>query len=470
MGITGAVLYQVSPIKISSILSLPPVDDIPPSIRITSPSYPPVDDIPPSIRITSPSYPPSIFSGNITIKGVTNDSSGIRAISANAHTFPFNGTMSIKPASEPSLIPENDFSRWSIPFVFENSGVYRIVVTVKDNSNNLGYAETTINLVSSQKGMVLNKSEVINPRLAFVRYTFTESAYLQNGFYDFYYKYGFPPSEINITSDLNSLTVKTIPATPEIIETNALFRLSNLTALLPEGDEFRFWLPFIDHVKKVVPNATLTVIRDEDVHDGHIFHRGINKTNAYDVLLLFHNEYVTQDEYYNLRQFVSNGGTIIFIDANALYAEVRYDRDNDTISLVKGHDWEFDGKVAKSSVQERWFDESKEWVGGNFLATDISEKITFTNNPFNYTHFEEQFVNNPNAKIIIDYGIKFTPEHYQKDPSLREIKVATYTLDHGKGRVIMVGLTGHKLADNESFLRFFDKLISEEAIRHSLQQ
>ena len=63
--------------------------------------------------------------------------------------------------------------------------------------------------------------------------------------------------------------------------------------------------------------------------------------------MLFHNEYVTQKEYDNLRQFVKNGGTIVFIDANVFYAEVRYDRDNHTITLVKGHYWEFDGKARK---------------------------------------------------------------------------------------------------------------------------
>ena len=69
-----------------------------------------------------------------------------------------------------------------------------------------------------------------------------------------------------------------------------------------------------------------------------------NKTNAYDILLLFHNEYVTQDEYNNLKQFVSKGGTIVFIDSNIFYAQVRYDKDNRTVTLVKGHNWQFDGK------------------------------------------------------------------------------------------------------------------------------
>jgi N,N-dimethylformamidase beta subunit-like, C-terminal len=447
------VLFQLSPIK----LNLPPI-----KLNL----LPLRDDVPPSINITYPSYPPTILSGNIIIKGITNDSGGIKAISADAHTFPFNGSMPIKPAAEPSLISEGNWSKWSVPFAFNNLGVYRIVVTVRDNANNLGYAETTINVVPFNGTLATTIGEYKKPRIAFVRYTFTESAYRDNGFYDFYYKHGFPPSELKITTDLNKLTVKTTPSTPEILSDNAILNLTNITTLLPPGDEFNFWIPFIDHVKKVAPNATVTVIRDEDVHDGHIFYKD-NKTNAYDVLMLLHNEYATQDEYDNLKQFVKNGGTIVFIDPNTLYAEVSYDRDNDTIRLVKGHDWEFDGKTARSSVQERWYNETKEWVGGNFLATDIKENITFTNNPFNYTHFEEQYVNNPKDKIIIDYGIKFPQKDYLKDPSLKQTRVATYTLDYGKGKVIMLGLTGHNLAFNESFMRFFDDLITDQALSNS---
>jgi len=98
--------------------------------------------------------------------------------------------------------------------------------------------------------------------------------------------------------------------------------------------------------------------------------------------------------------------------------------------------------------------------GNRFRA----ENITFANNPFNYTHFEEQFVNNPKDKIIIDYGIKFPQSLHTKDPSLKQMRVATYTLDYGKGKVIMLGLTGHKLANSESFLRFFDDFIINQAL------
>jgi len=374
--------------------------------------------------------------------------------------------MSITPAKSPSLIPMGNLSKWSIPFEFKKPGVYRIVVTVRDKANNLAYAETTVNIVPLNETSISGGGHE-NPRIAFVRYTNTESAYLDNGFYDFYYKHDFPSPEKKITTDLNLLTVKTIPSTSELVEENTLFKLTNTTALLPTGDEFHFWIPFIDHVKKAAPNSTVTVMRDEDVNDGHIFY-GDTKTNAYDALLLFHNEYVTQQEYANLRQFVINGGTIMFIDPNILYAEVRYDRDNHTITLVKGHDWKFDGKVAQSDVQERWYNETKDWVGGNFLATDIHENVTFSNNPFNYTHFEEQFVNNPKDKIILDYGVTLPPQ-YLKNPSLKKIKVATYSLDSGNGKVIMLGLTGHNLANNQAFLRFFDNLITREVLANSFK-
>jgi len=442
------------------------------------------NDSTPSVNITYPSYPPTVLSGNITIKGIANDSNGIKAISADAQTFPFNGSMPIKPASIPSLITEGNRSKWSIPFAFNNSGVYRIVVTVRDNANNLGYAETTVNVVPLN-GTLSNSIEGKEPRISFVRPTFTEAAYQEHGFYRFYFKYGFPPIGKNITTDLDMLTVKTPRSVAEFLDENNLRSLTNVTALIPlNGTELhdvsydffpnpqKFWTPFINHVKKVAPNSTLTVMRDEDVHDGHILY-GDNKTNAYDILILFHNEYVTQSEYDNLRQFVKNGGSIVFIDANVFYAEVSYDRDNHTITLVKGHSWQFDGKTAKRSPSERWYNETKEWVGGNFLVNDIETNIIFTNNLFNYTHFEEQYVNNPNVKIINDYGIKF-PNDYIKvysvkselpiDKKLEDVIVATYALEYGKGNVIVSGLTGRLLADNQQFMNFFEDVMLSKAL------
>jgi len=453
VGITAIVVFQASPARLYV--------------------FPEQDRTPPAVSITDPAYPPTLLSGNITLKGITNDSSGIEAISADAHTYPFNGTMPLKPANTPSLISEGNKSKWSVPFAFKKPGVYRIVVTVRDNANNLNYAETTVNVVPFKETSNVSDTNVsdtnVNPRIAFVRYTNTESAYSNNGFYDFYDKYGFPSPGKKITTDLNLLTVGTQPSTSEIIDTKKILNLTNTTALLPAGDAFSFWIPFIDHVRRAVPNGTVTIMRDEDIHDGHIFYPD-NKTDAYDALLLFHNEYVTQQEYDNLRQFVRNGGTIVFIDPNVFYAEVLYDRSNHTITFVKGHDWEFDGKAARPSVSERWLNETKEWIGGNFLVSPININITFANNPFNYTHFEEQYVNNPKDKIIIDYGIKVPPIDKFTDPYFKAKKVATYSIEYGKGKVIMIGLYGQNLDKNEDFMKFFDKLITDQILANSTKQ
>jgi len=372
-------------------------------------------------------------------------------------------------------ISGNNWSHWSVPFIINTTGTYRIVIQAIDKAGNVNYAETTINVPINQKNTTLidglggHKNNTA-PKIAFVRPIFTEAAYKHRGFYDFYFKYGIPKFQKNITSDLDMLTVKTGPSTPELI---SLYKLTNVDALIPAGDEYRFfWLPFIDHVKKFAPNGTVTVMRDEDVHDGHIFY-GNNKTNAYDVLLMFHSEYVTQQEYDNLKQFVENGGTIVFIDPNILYAEVRYDKDDHTITLVKGHNWEFDGKSARRSVAERWYNETKDWVGGNYLLNYISSNTTFTNNPFNYTHDEEQFVNNPKDKIIIDYGIQFPKDFEQVqsekkelpvDKRLEDVIVASYSLMYGDGKVLMLGIRGEDLVKNEQFMEFFDNVIMTESL------
>jgi hypothetical protein len=47
-----------------------------------------------------------------------------------------------------------------------------------------------------------------------------------------------------------------------------------------------------------------------------------NKTNRNDILILGHQEYVTQQEYSNPKKFVANRGTMILLDGNVFYAQV----------------------------------------------------------------------------------------------------------------------------------------------------
>jgi len=69
----------------------------------------------------------------------------------------------------------------------------------------------------------------------------------------------------------------------------------------------------------------------------------------YDKIILLHNEYVTKNEF----EAITSHPKVLYLYPNALYAEVNYDLESDTISLIKGHgypeleiingfEWEFD--------------------------------------------------------------------------------------------------------------------------------
>jgi hypothetical protein len=55
----------------------------------------------------------------------------------------------------------------------------------------------------------------------------------------------------------------------------------------------------------------------------------------YDVVILLHNEYVTKKEFNAL----SNFPNLIFLHPNALYAEIDVDYDDNTITLIRGHEY-----------------------------------------------------------------------------------------------------------------------------------
>jgi hypothetical protein len=261
--------------------------------------------------------------------------------------------------------------------------------------------------------------------IAYVKPVFTETAYQEFGFYDFYHKYSGASG--NVTEDLQWLK-------PAIYEKPLHDRL----------------VMFFDHIRGLNNNTDVAVITDLDLdlYDGNIL-----LDRKYDAVILGHQEYVTQKEYDILKEYVSEGGTLIVLNGNVLYAEVDYDPDANTLQLVKGHDWEFDGSVAKRSIKERWAEETSAWMGSNFLCATCT--ITFENNPFRYGHEEEQYVTNPSVEIILDYEAVL--EH---DPG-SDVTIATYRLDHGKGQVIVMGIYAEYVVKNKDFRDFFAGLLEE---------
>jgi hypothetical protein len=147
---------------------------------------------------------------------------------------------------------------------------------------------------------------------------------------------------------------------------------------------------------------------------------------------------------------------MIILDGNIFYAEVKYDKNAQNISLVKGHSWAYNGKSAWRSVSERWAKETSEWVGSNYLC--YSCNIRFTNDPFEYRHHEEQYITNPHDIILMNYNASLSNYPIQTRPV-----VATYELNYQKGRVISLGIYSDDILSNGRFDRFFDSLLLQYA-------
>ena len=285
-------------------------------------------------------------------------------------------------------------------------------------------------------------------KIGMVENSFTGAAYRDQGFYDFYKKHR---AEIkmgnNVTSDLNLLT-------PKIPNYSPQYHVS-------------IFEDFPTHLRKIFPSANVSILSDIDVHEGEIFNVKGNDTssNAYDILILGHQEYVTQQEYDNFKRFVANGGTLIILTGNVFYTEVKYDKQTNSITLVNGHGFKFDGKTAMKGVEERWEEETRKWLGSNFYPIYYWEKDyhQLDNNPFNYTGEqggEEQYYDktNPNIKILLDYN--------SSDP---RYPIATYELSYGKGKVIVIGLAAEDILDPchegcHKFYKMVDKLLINNAI------
>ena len=128
-------------------------------------------------------------------------------------------------------------------------------------------------------------------KIGLVNNTFTQAAY-NNAFYVFYIRYLDSPGYT--TTDLNLLT----GTIPNVSYPGTERVASELRSILPAG-------------------STVKVITDGDLHNG--------AASMFDVLVLFHQEYVTQQEYNNIMNFVQSGGTLVTMDGNVFFAEVMWD-------------------------------------------------------------------------------------------------------------------------------------------------
>jgi len=344
-----------------------------------------------------------------------------------------------------STINLSNKSGWSINpqiAVSKDNNVYVVWTNNASGDEETNVSDPLINncTISNRENSSVKPVEPDNKRssdhgilnIAFVDPTFTIAAY-DKSFYMFYPMYDKTSNKSsNITEDMGLLS-----------------------SIVPQNYENRIEShDVMNHLKWLLPKSNIDRLTDQDVDKGLIFSNG---TNRYDVIVLGHEEYVTQREYDNFKKFVSNGGILVLLDGNVFYAEVKYDENSDSISLVKGHYWKFDGKSAQRSVEERWANETSKWIGSNFLCC-WSLKIKFNNNPFEMGHDEEQHITNPKAKILLDYNAT------EDEPNPRKFTVASYEMDYKKGKVIALGLYTDHFTKNERFWKFFDSLWYQYAL------
>jgi hypothetical protein len=327
---------------------------------------------------------------------------------------------------------------------------------IMDSNHHSDLSKSKSSVTSAFKNVIHNAlgSKDKITKIAFITPSFTAAAY-SNSFYVFYSLYQNLPPGKNVTADIHLLTSKVIDK-----------KIGSAAS--------RGMLYLYKNIESLIPKSKIDILTDADVDAGDIF-AAKNGFNKYNILVIGHQEYVTQQEYDNLKHFVSSGGTMIILDGNVFYAEVKYNRNTHTVTLVKGHGWAFNGKSAWKSVSERWKEETSQWIGSNYLCFRCG--ITFSHNPFGYKQHEEQYITNSHDVILFNFGASMPIHNHNNQsqvilapsrllvdrkaqvPVDRKHIIATYELRYQKGKVIALGIYADDIITNNKFDKYIDGLL-----------
>ena len=287
--------------------------------------------------------------------------------------------------------------------------------------------------------------------IAFVKPIFTATAYQTNGFYKFFRIFHDISASTYVTHNLHLLEVP-------IVDDWGWSSGLNWFIHSPKIREFGISL-----------GSNAIVINDIDVHNGILFKS--DGRIRYKTVVVGFSEYVTAEQYSEYRRFVEEGGKLVLLDANYFLAEVAYNKDANTLRLVKGHGWSFDGKKANKDVFRRWPKQNAEWTGSNYfplrrLDVDYNGAMANNSHPISvalrlrfgtyvfkdYVRHEENVVVNPRARIIALWST------HKEDG-----RVAAYELRHKKGIVFHTGIFGDNIITyDEAFQLMFVNMINYE--------
>ena len=415
---------------------------------------------PPLINVDSPLSDSTFITSPIDIRGTASSENGIDQVAISTTKYPVNDSK-VSFTNVNSVDIGNNSSKWIYEFKVPEPGIYRITVYALDKSCNPSwYPITTVIPFLSDK---TNSTDTMNStqkysRIALVDNLFSQAIY-KSGLFQFI--------DNNIQTQGNSLITENVDFLSSKIKEYIYvdpyqdYKINNVSFfayILNFSNPFA--ISVYNELKKYASEKDIvTIINDEDIHQGRIFDS--QGQNGFDALFFTGQEYITQKYYDNLKKFVKDGGFAIFLNSDVFNSEISYDDTTKNVSLVKGKNWEFNGTHAKKSnnIDLPFFNQNKDFLGSNLLLSDIYENISFSNNPFNYTHYKENFINKPNVTILYDYGAQL-PENNPFQGSI----VATYETYYGKGKIIFFGIYTEQIFDNPKFKEFFKQILMTNKI------
>jgi hypothetical protein len=191
-----------------------------------------------------------------------------------------------------------------------------------------------------------------------------------------------------------------------------------------------------------------------------------NQSRRYDVVVVGFSEYVTAKEYSSYERFVATGGKLILVDACNFVAEVNYNSSANTISLVQGHGWNFNGSAAWNGSFNRWTVNNTNWIGSNYghyytEGYHVQSAQANTTNPESqllqkifgqklfagaYKGHEENYISN-STDSIISYWIL---SNFRS----RDL-ITAYSHVYIKGVVVHTGIFGTDILGTNSQMQFF---------------
>ncbi len=182
-------------------------------------------------------------------------------------------------------------------------------------------------------------------RIAVISDTFTAAAYRRGAFYDYYCSHKPAASNSNnkdssississngSNSNGGSSSTSSTTTKPDRFcqRHNVKCGLECLTIRVNDDPASRNATPdTLEAILKYLGNFSSSI---DVITDGQV---STNPTilNAYDKVIVLHNEYVTHTEY----SAIIHHKKVVYLYPNALYAEVKYDPTHSTITLIRGH-------------------------------------------------------------------------------------------------------------------------------------